>query len=162
MSSEADSLISELQLTEHPEGGYYREYYRSDESFDANALPERYRSQRAYGTAIYFLLKAGQTSKFHRLSSDELWFFHSGDSVTVHLLSSASGCSILELGSENNFAGLIPRNTYFAAEVNGSNYSLVSCVVVPGFEFSDFELVKKSDMISMFPDHKALIARFSS
>ena len=82
----ADSWIRHLNLTRHPEGGYYAETYHAAESIDAAALPARFTGTRIFSTAIYFLLESGSPSHFHRLKSDELWHFYTGSAITLHLL----------------------------------------------------------------------------
>ena len=80
--------INHLKLQEHPEGGYFREVYRSGEFIQKKGLPVRYSSFRAFSTSIYFLLKGTQFSAFHRLKSDEIWHFHYGSTITIYLLHS--------------------------------------------------------------------------
>lgn len=157
MDRTIDQLISELNLTPHPEGGFYSETYRSEETItDKN---------RNLVTAIYFLLTSENVSKFHRIKSDELWFFHSGSPLIVHTLD--------EKGHNQNLIGndiskgqqpqfLVPKNTIFGSTVyNENSYSLVSCVVAPGFDFADFELFSKDDLLSSFPDHFEIISRMT-
>ena len=74
----ADYWIDKLELLSHPEGGFYKEIYRSDEAISADALPERYKGERSFSTSIYFLLRENEFSAFHRLQSDEIWHFYSG------------------------------------------------------------------------------------
>ena len=81
-----DHWITQLNLLPHPEGGWYRETYRAAESIPAAGLPARFRGPRAFGTSIYFLLPAASFSAFHRIHSDELWHFHAGDPLELHLL----------------------------------------------------------------------------
>jgi uncharacterized protein len=109
-SAEAQQLIQALDLQAHPEGGFYRETWRSILSIPQSALPQEYDSARSAGTAILFLLPTGHSSRWHRVKSAELWFHQSGDPL------------------ELNIAGT-------------AGYSLVACVVVPGFDFADFELI---------------------
>ena len=82
----ANYWIEKLNLKQHPEGGFYSETYRSKETISKDALPDRYTSNHSFGTAIYFLLRSEDVSAFHRLKSDELWFFHLGSPVEVVFL----------------------------------------------------------------------------
>jgi predicted cupin superfamily sugar epimerase len=80
------SLIEFYQLLPHPEGGYYKEIYRSTEMIKANALPERFGGDRSLSTAIYFLLEKGNLSAFHRIKSDECWHFYLGNPLSVYVI----------------------------------------------------------------------------
>ena len=149
--------IDHLFLKPHPEGGYYREIYRSDEKINAEELPERYSESRNFSTSIYFLLRSEDISAFHRITSDELWFFHEGSAVDIYILNS-NGLQIIRLGKDivnsEVLQATILRNQWFAAKVVGlESYSLVSCTVSPGFDFDDFELAKRDGLEKEFPDH---------
>jgi predicted cupin superfamily sugar epimerase len=127
---EAKRVIAELGLAPHPEGGWYRETWR------AAAEP----GARAGGTAILFLLEAGQRSHWHRVDADELWFWHRGSAIDLLLADSDAGpVRTLALGARTQLQGLAPAGCWQAA-VAHDGWALVSCVVVPGFEFSGFEL----------------------
>lgn len=133
--------ISKLGLEPHPEGGYYRRFYESKELHQC----EDGRGVRPIMTAIWYLQIKGECSKLHRLKSDEIWFYHSGNPIQVQMISSNDVCSkiILGLDDENapNLTAIIPENTWFSAESLGEkDYSLVSCTVSPGFDFRDFEM----------------------
>jgi predicted cupin superfamily sugar epimerase len=93
-----DHWITQLNLLPHPEGGWYRETYRAAESIPAAALPARFRGPRAFGTSIYFLLPATSFSAFHRIHSDELWHFHAGDPLELHLLHPDGRHEVLPVG----------------------------------------------------------------
>lgn len=145
----ANYWIEKLNLKQHPEGGFYSETYRSTEAISKYGLPDRYNSDRSFGTAIYFLLRSEDVSAFHRLKSDELWFFHVGSPVEVIFLTANETQShILGTNFEKGerFQLVIPANTWFGARVlKPDSFVLVSCTVCPGFEFQDFELGKKGD-----------------
>ncbi|WP_374576267.1 cupin domain-containing protein [Phenylobacterium sp.] len=134
--SSARDIIERLQLQAHPEGGWYRETWRA-----AAALGER-----AAGTSILFLLEAGQASHWHRVDAAELWLFQAGAPLTLRTAGGERGeAGIVEtrLGADP-LAGHAPQHVvqpgeWQAAEAHGT-WSLVACVVVPGFEFSGFEL----------------------
>ena len=135
----AQSLIKEFGLEPHPEGGYYRETWRSPREVE----PEGYPGARAAGTAILFLLPAGDKSRPHRVRSDELWLHHRGDPIRLTLTSPEEEKEVITLGLEQP-QGVVPGGYVQEAEPLGDaeGYALVSCVVVPGFDFEDFELLE--------------------
>lgn len=153
----SEYLIEKLGLQKHPEGGYYTETYRSEaiiESIDRNLQ-----------TCIYFLLTDDQVSRFHRIKSDEIWYFHEGANLSIHTLDD-NGHNIHKLGlySEGGFLPqiLIPKNTIFGATLDQKDtYVLVSCSVAPGFDFEDFELMEKSELLSKFPNQSDIIYRLT-
>ena len=150
-------ITNHLELQPHPEGGYYKETYRSDESC--------INGTRSICTVIYFLLTSENCSKFHRIQSDEIWYFHAGSPLIVHTLNS-QGYNQHFVGN-NLLAGetpqlLVPKNTIFGSTVKDDNsYSLVSCSVSPGFEFNDFELFKKEELISLYPEQEKIITQLT-
>lgn len=131
-------LAEQLDLAPHPEGGWFRETWRSERTLD---LPD-YDGPRSAGTAIYYLLAPGERSAWHRVRSAELWFWHRGGPLTLTL--GGSGESPAEpvesvLGPDAPQL-LVPPGVWQAARPAGEEEVLVSCVVVPGFDFADFEL----------------------
>ncbi|KPV40405.1 hypothetical protein AN478_06285 [Thiohalorhabdus denitrificans] len=166
MSREADYWIDKLGMTAHPEGGYFRETFRAPERIGDSQLPERYDGDRAFKTAIYFLLKSDQMSAFHRMESDELWFFHAGSRTAIYCLHPGGEREDIHLGPDpeagQELQAVIPRGTWFGAEVlEPESYVLVSCTVAPGFEFDDFRLGGRAELQERFPDHAALIDRLT-
>jgi predicted cupin superfamily sugar epimerase len=151
--------IKKLDLKPHPEGGFFKETYRSPENY-TGSLPSRYEGKRSFGTAIYFMITSGNPSHFHRLKSDELWFFHDGSPLLVHLLKEDGSYETLAIGREQDWQAIIPAGTWFAAEVDAENsYSLISCTVAPGFDFMDFEMAKENDLLLSYPGQSQLISR---
>lgn len=154
-------------MEEHPEGGYFRETYRCAESVGQPPLPERYApGPRAFGSAIYFLLKGTQVSRLHRLKSDEIWHFYFGDSVTVHILGAGGIHSSIRLGDDpekgEHFQAVVPFGSWMGAVVDTpSGYALVGCTVSPGFEFRDFELGRREELIARYPEHRELIEKLA-
>ena len=155
--SKLQELIEKLELLTHPEGGYYKETYRSDES-----IPGK---ERDLLTSIYFVLTSDNVSRFHRIKSDELWYFHFGSAVTVHTLDEKGHTQNL-LG--NNFENgeqpflLVKASTIFGSSVDlPGGYALVSCAVAPGFDFRDFELFSTEELLAKYPDHKEIIERLT-
>lgn len=136
-----DHLIRALELVPHPEGGHYRETYRAGQQVQTPRGP------RAASTAILFLLAAGECSRWHRIRSDEAWHHHGGGGLLVYELCPEGSVRSTRLGL-NLAAGerpqhVVPAGNWFAAEPTpASRWSLVSCTVAPGFDFSDFELAR--------------------
>ncbi|HLP18250.1 MAG TPA: cupin domain-containing protein [Bacteroidota bacterium] len=171
MMMTADEWISRLNLSPHPEGGYYRELYRSAGEIPAGALPERYQGgARSYATSIYFLLKSGECSRYHRLRSDELWYFHAGSALTLSTIDPVTGALTVHAMGFDIARGevlqlAIPAGCWFGAEVDGDTsgaYALISCVVAPGFDFADFELGTRARLLAQFPQHAASIRSLTS
>jgi len=166
MALGAEYWINKLGLIKHPEGGYFKETYRSEEVLSVKSLPSRYNSFRPYSTSIYFLLDSTEFSAFHRIKSDEIWHYHIGSTVTIYLFSSKGKMIKLKLGNnpENgeHLQLIIPRDHWFAAEVKEQNaFGLMACTVAPGFDFQDFELGRKALLSLKYPKHKDLIDRFT-
>ena len=163
---DADRWIELLQLKKHPEGGYFRETYRSEETIDKEHLPERFSGSRSLSTAIYFLLKGNDFSAFHSIKQDELFHFYDGSSLTIHVIDSSGHYFKIKLG-RNIKDGEVPQATVkagwvFGASVNDSNsYSLVGATVAPGFDFEDFELLSRYHLIEIFPQHKNIIEKLT-
>ncbi|WP_297338334.1 cupin domain-containing protein [Algoriphagus sp.] len=161
MTSQAriTQLVEELAMKPHPEGGFYVETYRSPETImTANG-------ERSLMTVIYFLLRSEDVSHFHRIQSDEHWFWHEGSPLTVHVLNH-SGYEMLQLGpiGRRNCKPqqLVPAKMIFGSTVDETNsYALVSCVVAPGFDFKDFELLKRKDLLTQFPGNEKIILLLS-
>ena len=161
----AEYWIKNLNLIEHPEGGFYRETYRSAEHASNSSLPDRFRGDRNFSTSIYFLLRSQDVSLFHRIQSDEIWYYHAGSSLTLYVIDN-KGFQTYHLGPEvdrgESLQIIIPATSWFGAAVNDKNsFTLSSCSVSPGFDFADFELANRSSMIKSFPDHAAIIEQLT-
>ena len=143
----------------HPEGGYYKEVFRSKEGISQKSLPDRFAGDRSFLTSIYFLLEKGLFSAFHRIQSDALWYFHKGDDLFVHVILPDGTYQCIELGKDKDLQCAVPAGAWFASETRGE-FSLVSCAVAPGFDFEDFELANKNELISIYPQHQPLIEQF--
>jgi len=162
----ANFWIRKLKLKKHPEGGYYRETYRSDETIPTTALPTRYKGKRAFSTSILFLLKGKEVSRLHRLKSDETWHFYAGSPLTMHVIAPNGKYSAIKLGPapdlNQSFQYTIKRNHWFGATVdNPAGFSLVACTVSPGFDFADFELGSRRKLLTAFPRHRTMIIKLS-
>ena len=157
---DAKNIIDNLQLIRHPEGGYYRETYRSAELLHRNES-----EKRNLCTSIYYLLEKNDRSRFHRIRSDELWFFHQGQPLEILLIQNKELISVILgndiLRGEQPFF-IVSANTWFAARIRTAiDYSLVSCTVSPGFDFADFELAGRDDLFRDFPNLKEVIVEFT-
>ncbi len=155
MQRSAAYWIKCLELEQHPEGGYYKEVYRSLESIPRNVLPGTFKGDRSYCTSIYFLLQSGEYSVFHRIASDEIWYFHDGSPLTVFMIESADELSELKLGNDPEkgevFQGVVPAGHWFGSKVGKrDSYALVSCTVAPGFDFEEFEMAERNALIREF------------
>ena len=167
MDKTADYYIKKLNLQKHPEGGAFREIYRSAESITSEALPERFGGDRSYSTSIYFLLQGEDISAFHKIKSDEIWHFYDGSGAKIYIISPDGELTTRIIGKEiekeESFQVIIPHGTWFAAElINKERFILVGCTVSPGFDFHDFELAERSILTNKFPKHKELIERLTS
>jgi len=156
------NLIHQYNLLPHPEGGYFKETYRSEESIPAGGLPVRFSGGRNFSTGIYFLLLKDLFSAFHRIKSDECCHFYEGDSLHVHVLHADGSYQLIRLGKNREemevYQAIVPAGAWFASETMGE-YSFVGCTVAPGFEFQDFELAKAVELISEYPESSHLIER---
>jgi uncharacterized protein len=163
---EAKYWIEKLQLEEHPEGGYFRQTYRSEVSIAREALPAGFAGARAASTAIYFLLEEENFSAFHRLRSDEVWHFYAGDPLVVHVIEPEGNYSSILLGCDLEagqvLQGVVRAGCWFASHVaDWNSFSVVGCTVAPGFEFDDFELGKRAELVATYPQHRELIHRLT-
>ena len=159
-------LVKKLDLSPHPEGGYYKETYRCKEEISEDNLSKYFSGVRSVSTAIYFLLKSDNFSAFHKINQDEIWHFHEGSSIIIHQISPEGNYSNCTLGADivNNekFQHVVPAGYWFSAAVTEKNsYGLVGCTVAPGFDFDDFVLAKRKDLIQLFPKHEAIITSFT-
>ncbi len=157
-------FVAQYQLLPHPEGGYYKETYRSNVAIDKQALPKGFGGTRNSSTAIYFLLEEGNFSAFHRIKSDECWHFYSGQTLLIYVLESSGNFYTIKLGNDTAngevFQAMVPANSWFASEpAPTSSYCFVGCTVSPGFDFEDFELATASALSKVYPTEKELIAR---
>lgn len=163
---DAGFWIRHLRLEPHPEGGYFREVYRSDESVSAIALPERFPDSRNFSTSIYYLLNSGEFSSFHRIKSDEIWHFYDGSEILIHMISPGGDYKRILLGrnaEEGSYLQYaIPFGCWFSAEVKDTDaYALAGCTVAPGFNFADFEMGSKEKLLQLFPHNSEIISRLT-
>ncbi len=157
----AEYWIKHLDLIAHPEGGFYKETYRAKEVIGTHGLPDRFAAARNFSTAIYFLLRNEDKSMFHRIKSDELWHFHAGGCLSIYVLTN-NGLTTYKLGSDpergESLQVVIPANCWFGAKVHDGNaYTLAGCTVAPGFDFQDFEMADRNQLLEAFPAHVEII-----
>lgn len=162
----AEFWIGLLGLAPHPEGGWFREIYRSAVRVPESALPPSFWGDRAFSTSIFFLLKGGEFSAIHRLKTDEIWHFYEGSPLTLHLISPDGANSRFHLGPDaaagQVFQAIIPAGTWFGARAeDDANHSLVGCTMSPGFESEDLELAQREDLLDLFPAHRGIIIRLT-
>ena len=142
-----NALVEDLGLLPHPEGGFYREMYRSPTVVSAEGT-----GQKSAYTSIYYLLSGGDFSSWHRIKSDETWYFHSGCDVCIYFFDQNKELQTIQLGLDSKcLQATIPANTWFAAKpISQNSFCLVSCAVAPGFEFADFEIGKRDSLLREF------------
>ena len=162
----AEYWIKKLDLQRHPEGGYFKETYRSGEVILKRALPPRFSGNRVFATCIYFLLNKNEYSAFHTIRQDEIWHFYEGSSLSIHIIDRNGEYSVLRLGRniENgqSFQAVVPADCWFAAAVdNPQAYALVGCTVAPGFDFADFEMADRNRLVELYPEHRAIIEQYT-
>jgi len=152
--TKAQKWIDRLQMQPHPEGGYYRETYQSPDS-----IPKL---DRRYSTAIYYLLLEDAFSAFHRIKSDEMWHFYTGETLEIAVLSPEGSLEIHRLGPHweqgDRFQLVVPANYWFASRMaDPTTYALVGCTVSPGFDFRDFEMADRKSLLSEYPQYETII-----
>ena len=160
--NEAKDWIEKLEMQPHPEGGFFKETYRSDEleKFDG------FIGSRNISTAIYFMITQGNFSAFHRIRSDEMWHFYDGSPIEIIAISPDGKLTTHTLGIDLN-DGQLPQATvaagsWFASRIADEGaYALAGCTVAPGFDFQDFELAERVKLIEKYPKHEAIIRQLT-
>ena len=155
-------LIHQFNLLPHPEGGWYAETYRSKDVIPRESLPTSFSGDRIMSTAIYFLLEQENFSAFHRIKSDECWHFYAGDPLEIFILQPDGAMKIVLLGNDHeaghSFQYVVPAHCWFASRpARGSQFCFMGCTVSPGFDFADFELAFRHDLVQEYPGHQSLI-----
>jgi uncharacterized protein len=153
--------IDHLQLAAHPEGGFYKETYRANESIKMQALPDRFSGARSFSTAIFFLLRSQDRSVFHRIKSDELWHYYAGTGLAIYVLTDG-GLIVHKLGPDPDRGEalqiVVPANCWFGAKViQPDSYTLAGCTVSPGFDYADFEFAQQHDLLERYPGARDVI-----
>jgi hypothetical protein len=158
--------IEKLQLDPHPEGGYFRQTYRAGIVIAQEALPAGFADARSASTAIYFLLEGENFSAFHRLRSDEVWHFYAGAPLIVHMISREGSYSSFLLGQDLErgqvLQAVVPAGCWFATHIEGwKSFAVVGCTVAPGFDFKDFEMGRRKELVEKYPQYRELITRLT-
>ena len=140
---DANYWIDKLELQLHPEGAYFKETYRSKEN-----LINKNGKLRSAATGIYFLITSDNFSAFHKIQSEEIWYFHGGSPLSVYVLLPDGELDILQIGNDIDKGqtpqAIVPAGCWFASRVEASDsYSFVGCTVAPGFDFQDFVCLLK-------------------
>jgi predicted cupin superfamily sugar epimerase len=161
MTPDAAFWFEHLELIQHPEGGAFREIYRSHLTMAKQELPDEFSGERNVCTSIYFLLRQGEFSAFHRIASDEIWHFYVGSSLTIYEIQAATGnLTKHTLGPDplrgEMFQIMIRAGNWFGARCE-QGFVLAGCTVSPGFDFAEFELADRIKLIADYPEHKDLI-----
>ncbi|WP_299625875.1 cupin domain-containing protein [uncultured Tenacibaculum sp.] len=162
----AQEIVNKFDLTQHPEGGYFKETYRSDGIIKNENLSESFIGDRNHSTGIYFLLTSDSFSAFHKINQDEMWHFYLGTTLKLHMISPEGEYSFVLIGNDilNNEVPqfVVPAQYWFAAEVvNENSFSFTGCTVAPGFDFNDFVLPERKVLIELFPQHEEIITRLT-
>ncbi|ARJ14660.1 cupin domain-containing protein [Staphylococcus lugdunensis] len=150
----AEEWINRLELMPHPEGGYYKETLRPDDK------------KRASYSSIYFLLKDADVSHFHRIDADEVWYYHSGETLLIHMITTEGKYYVEQLG-QNVADGdvlqcVVPKGTIFASSLKHSKgYGIVGCMCQPAFEFEHFELLAQAILLEKYPQHQEIIKAYA-
>ncbi len=159
MNEDARAIVEALGLAPHPEGGFFRETFRAPLVVGAPQGP------RAVSTAIYFLLLGGTFSAWHRVRSDEVWHHYDGDPVELCLLAEDGELLVTRLGRDlargERPQVVVPAGVWQAAAPSGHGFALCGCTVAPGFDFADFDMPSRADLVRRFPSRRELIERLT-
>lgn len=163
MQPTVQALIEHFELAPHPEGGYYREIFRSTTEL---AHPGAAGAARSAGTFIYYLLPAGEMSAFHRVrASDEIWHVYAGGPLELHTIDTQGRYARRLLTTDlaqGAPASVVPGGCWQATRpVPGAAWAFCGCTVAPGFDFADFEMPEARWLIEAFPEHAAIIRQLT-
>ena len=166
MNKDYKYWVEKLEMLAHPEGGFYKETYRSDGLIPKAALDSSFGGNRNHSTAIYFLLTAENFSAFHKIASDEIWHFYAGDGLDISVIQEDGTYECIHLGNgeteDQVFQAVVPAGAWFASEpTNKKGWALVGCTVAPGFDFEDFVMAKRADLLREYPQFEELIVRLT-
>lgn len=164
MKKNADYWIEKLGLKPHPEGGAYVETYRSSLQIPGEGMGIS--GSRSLATSIYFLLKKEGFSSFHKIKSDEAWHFYTGSQVVIYEIDDGGTLLLQKIGPnpENGevFQHVVKAGRWFAARIEAAGeFSLVGCTVSPGFDFQDFELANRNNLVYQYPQHTEIITQLT-
>jgi predicted cupin superfamily sugar epimerase len=157
--------IRTLNLTKHPEGGYFQESYRCPEKIYLQSGSSSI--ERNSASSIYFLLPGNEVSCFHRLRYDEIWYYHTGSPLTISMIDESGRLSERKLGLDTAMGEspqvVVPRGYIFGAKVcRADSYTLIGCVVAPGFDYQDFELLSRKTLLEQYPQYREIIIQLTT
>jgi hypothetical protein len=152
----AEYYINNLNMEKHIEGGYFKESFVSQDEVNKD---------KKLWSSIYFLLETGEVSNFHRLKSDELWYYHDGEALTIYMITPEGELITKKLGKniEKGEAPqvLVEKGCIFGSAMNNDGYALVGCMVSPAFQYDEFELFKRDDLLELYPNYKDIIIKLT-
>ncbi|MGX4599175.1 cupin domain-containing protein [Faecalimicrobium sp. JNUCC 81] len=152
----AQYYIEKLDMTPHVEGGYFKESVVSKDFF---------REDKKLFSSIYFLLETGEVSNFHRLTSDEMWYYHDGQALTIYMITPDGDLITKQLGLDIEKGEvpqvLVPKGYIFGSSMNNDGFALVGCMVAPAFTFDDFELFERKELLNMYPHLEDVIKKLT-
>jgi predicted cupin superfamily sugar epimerase len=159
-------IVEKMSLLPHPEGGYYKEVYRSKGLISAEEVKPEFNGARNFCTSIYFLLTADNFSAFHCIKQDEVWHFYKGSPLTVHVIDLKGEYTAHQVGMDltEGFEPqlVVPAGCWFASSVETPNaFAFVGCTVAPGFDFQDFELAEYESLSHTYPEHAEIIRKLT-
>ena len=168
----AQYWIEKLNLISYGKGGWFRETYRAAEMVAGEALPQRFGGERAFSTAIYFLLEGEQFSPLHRLDADEAWHFYAGGPLALHLLLPEGGYKQIILGPDAEagqvFQAVVPAGCWFGGhllqagmQVHAPSFALAGCTVAPGFDPADYAPADRAALLAQYPAQREVIERLT-
>ena len=162
MNFPAQYWIDAYRMQAHPEGGYFAETYRSAEKIPHEALPARFSGERSFSTGIFFLLENHNLSALHRIQADEMWHFYAGGPLQVYVIHPSGELEMIRLGNNPErgevFQAVVPAGCWFGSKpAPETAYSLVGCTVAPGFDFADFELANRTELLNDYPQCREVI-----
>jgi predicted cupin superfamily sugar epimerase len=163
---DANEVMRLLKLVKHPEGGWFRETYRSEETISSSALPQRYGSPRSFSTNIFYLITEVGFAAIHRVTSDEMFHFYLGDPAVLTIISPRGELTEICLGSGIQdgqvLQAMVPRDHWQGIYVKpGGSWSLLGATVAPGFDFQDFYQPGREEMFKLYPQHEATIMQLT-
>ena len=162
MTTTAQQIVDRLGLRPHPEGGFFREVFRAPTRVEHPGIPDGADATRCGGSLIYFLLEAGDFSAWHRVRwTEEIWHLYAGGPVELHTIDKAGShtCTTLDNSpAQLNPVTVVPAGCWQAARIaDNSPWALCGCTVAPGFEFADFQMPPRAELLERFPQHREIL-----
>lgn len=152
----AEYYINNLNMEPHIEGGYFKESFLSKDEVSKD---------KKLWSSIYFLLRTGEVSNFHRLKSDELWYYHDGEALTIYMITPEGELITKKLGKniENGETPqvLVEKGCIFGSAMNNDGYALVGCMVSPAFHYDEFELFEREYLLDLYPKYEDIINKLT-